>query len=88
MWDSAEQTWVEVDEAAISKKKVEPKTKKEVVISVLEAVLKEFRDKKIDVEELKEIVDIVKLWSLRIEGRGKGKIKKIDQFGFISFDEE
>jgi hypothetical protein len=46
LWDSAEQTWVEVDEAAISKKKVEPKTKKEVVISVLEAVLKEFRDKK------------------------------------------
>jgi len=69
-------------------KKVEPKTKKEIVTMVLEAVFTEFRDKKIDGKELKEIVYIVKQWCLSIEGRGSGKIKKIDRFGFISFDEE
>jgi hypothetical protein len=89
LWDTAEQTWVEVDKTAISKKKVKAKTKKEVVALVLETVFTDFRDKKIDAKELKEIVDIVKEWRLSVEGRrSSNKIKKVDRFGFISFEKE
>ena len=91
LWDTSKQTWVMVDKSAIrsNSKTKEGLTKKVIIAGLLDSVLKDVDNKEISVDELNGLIEIIRRWCLKIEGREvDDEVKKLDRFGFMSFDKE